>query len=132
MLIRILNTLRSRIWDMVLFLFSGYLNLRLVKAQRSMVFIQIKAPDEEYFLMGNSSLIKNHILPEIPLSISQNQILISIWSQKTENQKFDIKENVMSEQVKMPNRHFLRSDYLHIFFYIKFLVFVSLVPQIRI
>ena len=28
MLIRILNTLRSRIWDMVLFLFSDYLNLR--------------------------------------------------------------------------------------------------------
>ena len=32
----------------------------------------------------------------------------------------------------MPNRHFLRSDYLHIFFYIQFLVFVSLVHQIRI
>ncbi len=30
----------------------------------------------------------------------------------------------------MPNRHFLRRDYLHIFFYLKFLVFVSLVPQI--
>ena len=30
----------------------------------------------------------------------------------------------------MPSRHFLRSDYLHIFFYIKFLVFVSLVHQI--
>ena len=29
---------------------------------------------------------------------------------KTEKQKFTIKENVMSEQVKMPNRHFLRSD----------------------
>ena len=29
----------------------------------------------------------------------------------------------------MPGRHFLRSDYLHIFFYIKFLLFVSLVPQ---
>ena len=30
----------------------------------------------------------------------------------------------------MPGRHFLRRDYLHIFFSIKFLVFVSLVPQI--
>ena len=60
------------------------------------------------------------------------KILISIWSQRTENQKFDRKENVMSEQVKMPVRHFLRSDYLHIFFSIKFLVFVSLVPQISI
>ena len=45
-------------------------------------------------------------------------------SPKTEKQKFTIKENVMSEQVKMPVRHFLRSDYLHIFFYSKFLVFV--------
>ena len=32
----------------------------------------------------------------------------------------------------MLNRHFLRRDYLHIFFYLKFLVFVSLVPQITI
>jgi len=31
----------------------------------------------------------------------------------------------------MPVSHFLRRDYLHIFFYIKFLVFVSLVPQIN-
>ena len=37
----------------------------------------------------------------------------------------------MSEPVKMPVSHFLRRDYLHIFFYIKFLVFVSLVPQIN-
>nr|WP_296122264.1 hypothetical protein [uncultured Anaerobutyricum sp.] len=29
MLIRILNTLRSRIWDVLFFLFSGYLNLQL-------------------------------------------------------------------------------------------------------
>ena len=45
-------------------------------------------------------------------------------SPKTEKQKFTIKENVMSEQVKMPVRHFLRRDYLHIFFYSKFLLFV--------
>jgi len=38
---------------------------------------------------------------------------------------------MMSEPVKMPVSHFLRRDYLHIFFYIKFLVFVSLVPQIN-
>ena len=55
-----------------------------------------------------------------------------ICRQRTENQKLYIEENVMSEQVKMPVRHFLRRDYLHIFFYIKFLVFVSLVHQIRI
>ena len=41
-------------------------------------------------------------------------------------QKFNIEENVMSERVKMPSRHFLRCDYLHIFCFIKFLVFVSL------
>ena len=52
--------------------------------------------------------------------------------QKTEKQKFTIKENVMSEQVKMPVRHFLRRDYLHNLFYIKFLLFVSLIHQIRI
>ena len=51
---------------------------------------------------------------------------ISLFPQKTENQKFNIEENVMSERVKMPVRHFLRSDYLHIFFYIKFLVSVCL------
>ena len=38
----------------------------------------------------------------------------------------------MSEQVKMPVRHFLRRDYLHILFYIKFLIFVSLIHQIKI
>ena len=38
----------------------------------------------------------------------------------------------MSEQVKMPGRHFLRRDYLHILFYIKFLIFVSLIHQIKI
>ena len=53
-------------------------------------------------------------------------------NRKTEKQKFTIKENVMSEPVKMPIRHFLRRDYLHIFFYILFLVFVSLVHQISI
>ena len=84
------------------------------------------------FSWENSSLIKNHILLKNPLSLPQNQILISIWSQKTEKQKLDRKENVMSELVKMPVRHFLRSDYLHIVLYMKFLLFVSLVQQISI
>ena len=35
-------------------------------------------------------------------------------------QKFYIKQNVMSEQIKMPVRHFLCRDYLHILFYINF------------
>ncbi|MFR4284050.1 MAG: hypothetical protein ACLT1Q_04350 [Anaerobutyricum soehngenii] len=62
MLIRILNTLRSRIWDMVLFLFSDYLNLwfnnmecarRLWSSGKlNSKGLKIKAPDEEYFLMA--------------------------------------------------------------------------------
>ena len=84
------------------------------------------------FLWRNRSLIKNHSLLDNPLILPQIQILISFWSQITEKQKFDIEENVMSEPVKMPVRHFLRRDYLHIFFYIKFLLFVSLVQQISI
>ena len=33
MLVRILNTLRSRIWDMALFLFSDYLNPQLIRME---------------------------------------------------------------------------------------------------
>ena len=80
----------------------------------------------EYF-----SLVNFHSLLDNSLILPQIQILTSVWSQKAENQKFKIKENVMSEPVKMPNRHFLRRDYLHIFFYLKFWVFVSLTPQIN-
>ena len=83
-------------------------------------------------LMENFSLVNSHSLLGNPLILPQIQILISFWSQKAENQKFEIEEKVMSERVKMPNRHFLRSDYLHFFFYLKFLVFVSLVFQISI
>ena len=82
--------------------------------------------------MENFSLVNSHSLLGNPLILPQIQILISFWSQKAEKQKFEIEEKVMSERVKMPNKHFLRSDYLHIFFYIKFLLFVSLVPQISI
>ena len=74
--------------------------------------------------------LESHRLLDNPLILPQTKILISFWSLKAENQKFEIEEKVMSERVKMPNRHFLRSDYLHFFFYLKFLVFVSLVPQI--
>ena len=81
--------------------------------------------------MENFSLVNSHSLLGNPLILPQIQILISFRSQKAENQKFEIEEKVMSERVKMPNRHFLRSDYLHIFFSIKFLLFVSLVPQIN-
>ncbi len=45
MLVRILNTLRSRIWDMVFFLFSDYLNPQLVRMgifQKVMDFPEIK------------------------------------------------------------------------------------------
>ena len=75
---------------------------------------------------------ENHRLLAKSLFPPTTKKRISIWSQRTENQKYAIEENVMSEQVKMPIRHFLRRDYLHIFFYIKFLLFVSLVQQISI
>ena len=75
---------------------------------------------------------ENHSILDNPLLLTQIQILISFWSQKAENQKFKIEEKVMSEPVKMPSRHFLRRDYLHLFFYLKFRVFVSLVLQISI
>ena len=82
--------------------------------------------------MENFSLVNSHSLLDNPLILPQIQILIFIWSQKTEKQKFDIKENVMSELVKMPVRHFLHNDYLHILIDIKFLVSVCLALQISI
>ena len=85
---------------------------------------------KKIFLVWSFYLDEIHSLLDNPLILPQTKILISFWSLKAENQKFEIEEKVMSERVKMPNRHFLRSDYLHFFFYLKFLVFVSLVPQI--
>ena len=61
MLVRILNTLRSRIWDRALFLFSDYLNPQLVRmgiAQRFMVFIRMNISRKGYFL---TRLYKNYI-----------------------------------------------------------------------
>ena len=149
MLVRILNTLRSRIWDRVFFLFSDYLNLRFNNMECArriwpsgklnskgltfkLLYFQHKSLICYSYLMENFSLVNSHRLLDNPHLPIQDLNTDFIWSQKAENQKFDIEENVMSERVKMPNRHFLRSDYLHIFFYIKFLVFVSLLRQISI
>ena len=44
--------------------------------------------------MENFSLVNSRNLLDNPLILPQIQILISFWSQKTEKQKFDIKENV--------------------------------------
>ena len=149
MRIRILNTLRSRIWDRVLFLFSDYLNLRFNNMECArrlwssgklnfkgltlkLLSFQHKSLICYSYLMENFSLVNSHSLLGNPLILPQIQILISFWSQKAEKQKFEIEEKVMSERVKMPNKHFLRSDYLHFFFYLKFLLFVSLVPKISI
>ena len=66
MLIRILNPLRSRIWDMAWFLFSDYLNPQLVRMEGL-----------------PRRLLNNSLFP-------QTKILISIWYQRTENQKFYI------------------------------------------
>ena len=67
------------------------------------------------------------MITEYPI---EDLIIISgVRQQKKESQPIT---KVMSEQVKMPVRHFLRRDYLHILFYITFLGFVSLIHQIRI
>ena len=67
------------------------------------------------------------MITEYPI---EDLIIISgVREQKKESQPIT---KVMSEQVKMPVRHFLRRDYLHIVLYMKFLLFVSLVPQISI
>ena len=92
-------------------------NVIFIQSSKKVSFFRDIHSNENHSLLGN------------PLILPQIQILISFWSQKAENQKFEIEEKVMSERVKMPNRHFLRSDYLHIFFYIKFLVFCFLAPD---
>ena len=84
------------------------------------------------FFFRRLTTIQQEDTPSGQSPLPQIQILISFWSQTAEKQKFDIEENVMSEPVKMPVRHFLRRDYLHIVLYIKFLLFVSLVQQISI
>ena len=67
------------------------------------------------------------MITEYPI---EDLIIISgVREQKKESQPIT---KVMSEQVKMPVRHFLCRDYLHILCYIKFLIFVSLFHQIRI
>ena len=154
MLVRILNTLRRRIWDMAVFLFSDYSKSTVGEngdcpEVYGFYWLEWTSP-ERYGFPGNQIPRNWHLYKEFyffcryPLLFSYGEtvlwlktidfwaipspfkikILISIWSQRTEKQKFDIEENVMSELVKMPGRHFLRSDYLHIFFYLKFLVFV--------
>ena len=63
MLVRILNTLRSRIWDMPLFLFSDYTNPTVGEngelvfgfeeegiVQKSMIFIEMKISRWAYLL----------------------------------------------------------------------------------
>ena len=74
-----------------------------------------------------------HSLLDNPLILPQAKILISFWSQKAENQKFDIEENVkIVAAQKMPDRHFYLLRH-HILCYIKFLLFCSLAPdEIRI
>ena len=53
MLIRILNTLQSRIWDMAIFLFSDYSKSTVVRmriAQKSMLFIRMNISRRRHFL----------------------------------------------------------------------------------
>ena len=55
MLVRILNTLRSRIWDMVLFLFYDYLNPTVWQhgmCQKNMTFREIKSKRADIQFVG--------------------------------------------------------------------------------
>ena len=87
MLIRILNTLRSRIWDRVLFLFSDYLNLRFNNMECArrlwssgklnfkgltlkLLSFQHKSLICYSYLMENFSLVNSHSLldnPHLPI-----------------------------------------------------------------
>ena len=125
MLVRILNTLRSRIWDVFFFSFFWLSKSTVGENGDFPEGYGLKSKGLTHS-SGVFHLNRNCILLGNPL-IFPTQNADFIWRQRTEKQKLDIEENVMSEQVKMPVRHFLRRDYLHIFFYIKFLLFVSLV-----
>ena len=89
MLIRILNTLRSRIWDMVLFLFSDYLNLRFNNMECArrlwssgklnfkgltlkLLSFQHKSLICYSYLMENFSLVNSHSLLDNPLILIQD------------------------------------------------------------
>ena len=87
MLVRILNTLRSRIWDRVLFLFSDYLNLRFNNMECArrlwssgklnfkgltlkLLSFQHKSLICYSYLMENFSLVNSHSLldnPHLPI-----------------------------------------------------------------
>ena len=89
MLIRILNTLRSRIWDRVLFLFSDYLNLRFNNMECArrlwssgklnfkgltlkLLSFQHKSLICYSYLMENFSLVNSHSLLDNPLILIQD------------------------------------------------------------
>ena len=133
---RILHTIQHKILFQRLSVFNNKLVISVRKrrrfSRRLWFLIKELFCHKKIFLVWSFYLDEIHSLLDNPLILPQAKILISFWSQKAENQKFEIEEKVMSERVKMPNRHFLRSDYLHFFFYLKFLVFVSLVFQISI
>ena len=60
MLVRILNTLRSRIWDMVFVLFSDYLNLQSVRMgilQKSITFQELKFQETDIYRRSSISSV---------------------------------------------------------------------------
>ena len=83
-----------------------------------------------YFPMENFLWLTLINFFTIPSSSNPNtNFLLELNSRKAE---ISYTIQCESEPVKMPNRHFLRSDYLHIVLYMKFLLFVSLVHQVSI
>ena len=86
MLVRILNTLPSRIWDIVFFLFSDYLNLQSVRMgilQKSITFQELKFQETDIYRrssISSVSLLCYFLLRknEAFSAKSQNTILIAI------------------------------------------------------
>ena len=85
----------------------------------SLQFRKKISPSGDFHSNENHRLLDNPLIPIQDLNTNFH------LEPKTEKRKFDIEENVMSEPVKMPVRHFLCRDYLHIFsisnFYFSFL-----------
>ena len=138
MLIRILNTLRSRIWDRVLFLFSDYLNLRFNNMECArrlwssgklnfkgltlkLLSFQHKSLICYSYLMENFSLVNSHSLldnPHLPIQdlntnfhLEPKNRKLKIWDRR----KCDIGASKNAKQAFSTPRlssHFLLSQIL--------------------
>ena len=95
MLIRILNTLPSCIWEVLFFLFSGYLNLQLVKRRFSRRLWLSGKLIYPFFSVVAVFMMLVRILNTLPSRIWEVLFFLHknpdfIWRQRTENRKLDI------------------------------------------